>query len=148
MSDDRDTLLEMFKHYMSEGRYHLDQRANTSNILLILATSVIGFIGIEQRPPEIGTFAGLFLMVLGVFGVIWSIKHHERYDFYLQRARGYRDELNKLLSPLDMNIINANADKITKEKWRLIYRTPNGLLWLTPHLLVVVIGICLIFLFR
>ena len=37
--------------------------------------------------------AGIFLVGLELFGAAWSAKQHERYAYYLRRAREYRDAL-------------------------------------------------------
>jgi uncharacterized membrane protein YfcA len=140
--DDKDVLLEMFKHYMSEATFHLSQRTATANILLILAGATIGFITVDpnlQGPADVS--AALFLIVLGLFGIMWSIKYHERFDYFLQRARGYRDELNRsLTTDIDMKTINRIADDATERKYGPIHRMRVWRLWAALYLLIAVVG--------
>src|SRR5215212_5582171 len=99
----------MFKHYMNQGLYHQSQRATTANILLILSGGAIGLITLDTKlkgPDDISAAVSLF--VLGLFGIVWSRKYHERYAYYLQRAGGYRDALNRALSTnIDMKAIRV-----------------------------------------
>jgi hypothetical protein len=142
LADDKDVLLEMFKHYMDQATYHLSQRTATANILLILAGATIGFITVDtklQGPDDVS--AALFLIVLGVFGIMWSIKYHERFDYFLHRARGYRDELNRsLTTDKDMKTINRIADDATEQKYGPIHRMAVWRLWAFLYLLITVVG--------
>ena len=139
--NDKDVLLEMFKHYMNQGLYHQSQRATMANILLILSGATIGFITVDEKLKGPDVFPALFLIVLGLFGILWSIKYHERYHYYLQRARGYRDELNRSLTTnLDMKAINATADNATERKYGPIFRMRVWRLWAVLYLLIAGFG--------
>jgi hypothetical protein len=148
MADEKDVLLEMFKQYMDQSTRYLDQRSSTANITLILAAAIIGLTATEQRPATIGLVGGVFLVAIGVFGVFWSVKYHERVAFYLRRASGYRDKLDKLLPNINLKAIQETADKATEKKWGRIYRTPLWWYWIIPNLIVAALGILMIVLYR
>ena len=142
MADDKDVLLAMFKHYMDQGLYHQSQRATTTNIILILSGLAIGLINLDKNlegPDDVS--AAVSLIILGLFGYMWSKKYHERYAYYLQRARGYRDALNRSLPPnIDMKEINRWADYATKQEYGRIHRLRVWRLWTTLYMLIAVSG--------
>jgi hypothetical protein len=89
--DEKDAVFGMFKHYMDHGLHHQQQRSTIANIVLVLSGAIVGLVTFDQEicgPDVIAVLVGL-----GLFGVAWSAKQHERYAFYLQRGRGYRDAL-------------------------------------------------------
>jgi hypothetical protein len=129
LADDKDVLLEMFKHYMNQGLYYQTQRTATANILLILAGATIGFITVDDTKLEEGpdALAAFFLIVLGLFGILWSMKYHERYAYYLNRAQGYRDELKNHSRPnIDIETINNDAKADTKNAHPFLYPFAYG----------------------
>jgi len=126
MADDKDVLLELFKQYMDQRARFLDQRSNTTNITLILAAAIIGFTATEQRPAGIGIVGGGFLVAIGLFGVFWSIKYHERVAFHLRRASGYRDKLDELIPNIDLKAIKEAADQATEKRWGAFIERPCG----------------------
>jgi hypothetical protein len=144
MADDKDVLLEMFKHYMDQGQYHQSQRAATANILLILAGATIGFVTVDTNVEGTDIYAAIFLIVLGGFGMLWSLKYHERYAYFLERARGYRDELNLSLPNINMKAINWKADDTTKKRYWLSKRFQVWHLWLFLHGLIMLVGFIIV----
>ena len=146
MADDKDVLLEMFKHYMNQGLYHQTQRAATANILLILSGVTIGFITVDKHlegPGDVS--AALFLIVLGLFGILWSRKYHERYAYYLQRARGYRNKLDEALpESISLLGINEAADAVTVGKYGWLYEMRVWWLWAALYMLIVVFGVVIL----
>ena len=114
MTDEKGILLTMFKHYMDQGLHHQNQRSTTANIILVLSGALIGLITIDRTFNDTDLVAAIFIIGLGLFGALWSAKQHERYAFYLERARGYRDKLNSILSSIsgssiDMIAINTSS---------------------------------------
>jgi TctA family transporter len=84
---------------MNQGLYHQSQRATTANILLILAGATVGFITVDEQLKGPDVYAALFLIVSGFFGIIWSVKYHERYEYYLNRGSSPR-----------VSVISSKAD--------------------------------------
>jgi hypothetical protein len=147
LADDRDVLLEMFKHYINQGLYYQTQRTATANILLILAGATIGFITVDDTKLEEGpdAVAAFFLIVLGLFGFLWSIKYHERYAYYLNRARGYRDELkNRSYPNIDIETINSAAKAETKDAHPFLYPLRVWWLWAVLYVLITGVGVVIL----
>src|SRR5512140_1218086 len=85
--DERDALFGMFKQYMEQGLHQQQQRSTIANIVLVLSGAIVGLVTFDNEICGPDVIAGIFLVGLGLFGVAWSAKQHERYAYYLRRAR-------------------------------------------------------------
>jgi hypothetical protein len=116
MADRIDVLLAMFKQYLGQALHHQKQRSTTANILLILAGAAIGLITFDRElGGKTDVIAAFFLIGVGCFGCFWSVKQHERYAFYLERAQGYRNKLDVSLAESLSNINMEAIDSAAKE---------------------------------
>ncbi|MCX6029738.1 MAG: hypothetical protein NT169_10610 [Chloroflexi bacterium] len=141
MADEKDILFAMFKEYLDEGFYHLEQRTATANVILVLAGATVGLITFDQKLGGTDIFAAYFLIGLGLFGMLWSAKHHERYNYFLERARGYREKLGEFLPQIDMIDINKKAEEKAKKKYRVLFRIQLWYLWTFLYLMITALGI-------
>jgi hypothetical protein len=132
--DEKDALFGMFKQCVERGLHHQQQRSTIANIVLVLSGEIVGLVTFDEE-----ICAGIFLLGLGLFGAAWSAKQHERYAYYLRRARGYRDALAAAL-PLDMSSINKTADEATAKKYRILHRLRLWYFWTFLYVLVVAVG--------
>jgi hypothetical protein len=138
--DDKDALFGMLKHYMDHGLHHQQQRSTIANIVLILSGAIVGLVTFDNEICGPDALAGIFLVGLGLFGAAWSAKQHERYAFYLQRARGYLDALAAAL-PVDMAGINKTADEASARKYGILHRVQLWYFWTFLYVLVVAVGV-------
>ena len=141
--DEKDALFGMFKLYMEQGLHHQQQRSTIAHIVLILSGAMVGLVTFDNEICGPDVIAGIFLVGLGLFGAAWSAKQHERYAFYLQRARGYRDALATAL-PVDMAGINKTADEATARKYGILHRVRLWYFWTFLYVLVVAVGVLII----
>ena len=147
MADEKDVLLEMFKQYLNQGLHHQQQRATVANIILILAGVIVGLITFDDhlRGTADGV-AAFFLWVLGVFGLLWSAKQHERYAYYLERARGYRNRLDEDLPHISLQGINNVAEATTAREYGPLYRMQVWWIWGALYGLIACLGFFILFL--
>jgi hypothetical protein len=145
MADRNDVLLAMFKQYLDQALHHQNQRSATANILLILSGAAIGLITFDRvLGGEADVGAAFFLIGVGSFGCFWSVKQHERYAFYLERARGYRNKLDESLMNMDMKAINSAAKETIKKKYPHTSRIRVWWLWGGLYLLIAILGIVIL----
>ena len=141
--DEKDALFGMFKQYMEQGLHHQQQRSTIANIVLVLSGAIVGLVTFDNEICGPDVIAGIFLVGLGLFGAAWSAKQHERYAYYLQRARGYRDALAAAL-PLDMASIDKTADEATAKQYRILHRLRLWYFWTFLYVLVVAVGVLIV----
>jgi hypothetical protein len=141
--DEKDALFGIFKQYMEQGLHHQQQRSTIAHIVLVLSGAIVGLVTFDQEICGPDVIVGIFLVGLGLFGAAWSAKQHERYAYYLRRARGYRDALAAAL-PLDMASINKTADEATAKKYRILHRMRLWYFWTFLYVLVLAVGVLIV----
>jgi len=140
MPDEKDLLLALFQHNSEQARHHQIQRATTTNLIIVISSGIIGLIALDHQLNHADFYPALLLVVLGVFGALWSAKHHERFAYYTERARGYRDESDSLLPGAKLKTIKEAADEETKKKHKFLHKIQLWHLWVFLHIVIAVIG--------
>ncbi|TBW08080.1 hypothetical protein E0E52_09905 [Azotobacter chroococcum] len=82
-----DLYLKLFQEYTSEARHHEQQRATVTGFFSALAAGILTVVGIDKVLSVADIPAALFLIVIGVFGCIFSAKQYERFYVCMERAR-------------------------------------------------------------
>ena len=147
MADERDVLLALFKHYADVGVHHQGQASSTTNIVLTLAGVLIGLITFDQRIADTDHLAAYALMGVGLFGLVWSAKHHERYDYFTSKAEAYRDKLAALVPQLELLALETMTEAKSARRARLLYRLRVRHVWMTLHLFVMGVGLLILVLY-
>jgi hypothetical protein len=145
-----DILHANFKHYFDMAMDHHSKAATTSNILLLIVGGVIGLVRLESgNAGMLGFVSGFAVLGIGLFGAVWAWKQHERYHYWEHIAYEYQKELIKIMPDLKTAETGSSYDlaaqeATAKEFWPLFAKKiRDRYLWVTLHLLVVVIGIVL-----
>ena len=107
MSDPSSTLITLWSEQQSNGRHTEAQRANLSNLLLIIAGVAIGYVSQKNDHEPLTITVALLLVPLGTFGAITSAKYHERFQYHQSRALHYL----QLVAHLYPNIHDAILDR-------------------------------------
>jgi len=145
MTDENESLWRLYQDHLAHGRHYETLRATTTTVLLAVAAGVLGLLGAahawplgyQQMPLT------MFLVFLGVFGAFFSAKYHERFVFHMNRARQYRDALDKALPSANINTARPKADEKTKTEHPWLYKRRLWAFWVSLHLLIAVLGVLL-----
>ena len=148
MPDEKDILWDLYKQNIQQGLHHQNQRTATTNILLGIAGGILALINYDHRIDRSDQWYSIALIGLGAFGTLLSWKYRERYSFYVERANCYRDELQKLLSGVELKKIEEEADKNTHKKYKLIHKARVANFWILLNALIMIIGIIFLYLSR
>ena len=143
--EENDILWKLYQDHVVHGRHHETLRATTTTVLLAVAAGVLGLIGSEHVWPleHRDLPLALFLILLGLVGALFSAKYHERFTFHMNRAREYRNALDKSLPEVGINKARPVADKKTEAEYPLLFRRRLYVLWIWLDLLVAVLGVVL-----
>jgi hypothetical protein len=144
MADDRDVLVTLFKHNAEVGLHHQGQSSSTTKIVLTLASILIGLITFDRKITGFDHLAAYGLIGLGFFGLIWSAKHHERYDFFMTKAEAYRDKLATLVPELEITALEMATEKQIAEQSGLLHRLRVRYLWMSLNLVVIGVGLLIV----
>lgn len=133
-----------FKLYQEEWiqcRHHGDLRAKVTSVLLAAAGAITALVVMDRQITGIDFIPGFILSLMGVFGAIVTLKQHERFSFHLERARAYRNELERIKPDLNLRLLRNNAESISQSKHAILFKLRLDTLWAIIHLIICGIGI-------
>ncbi len=137
---------KFYEENMKNAFHHETQRFNATNILLIITGILIGVINHDNKITPNDFFLSLLITGVGFYGILLTLKHHERFLLHYNRAETYKQALD---TNTKFNIIELEkkADKKTKQENDYINseirlnKLYNGI-----HIFIILIGVILMFL--
>lgn len=138
-----DLYLKLFQEYTSEARHHEQQRATVTGFFSALAAGILTVVGIDKVLSVADIPAALFLIVIGVFGCIFSAKQYERFYVCMERARQYRLALQEAVLGSNIIELKRTADRKALEQFPHLHVWRLGVFWVALHALIAALGILL-----
>jgi hypothetical protein len=113
--DDTDFLWNMYNEHTTQAKHHETQRTAIVTVVLALAGAVIAYLANVKTSAPLWPISA-FLVVLGLFGAVFSLKQTERARMHTHIAGKYRRRLERCL---DKNVarIGTAARTDHNEKW-------------------------------
>jgi len=148
MADDntvRDVLWKMYQEHCTQGRHHETQRSTVAGALVAIAGAVIGLVTFDKAVSPMDLPLTFFLFLLGGFGAVFSAKHYERFRLHMERARRYRDELDRLLPDSLLKRLKEEADTKHNEEFPRLKDLRLNRFWLWLYVLIAALGLVLSF---
>jgi hypothetical protein len=142
MANDTDVLLKFCEQQWMEAKQAEDQRAAITNIVLLVASAILGFIA--QNGLTSNTLPlTVLLTTLGIYGAIASEKLYERHQFHSARAWSWRERIDQLHP--DAQLLKRKEEAVAKhsKKFPLMSKIRLHYLWFTFHGAIALIGIIL-----
>lgn len=143
MKDETDFLWGMYQEHTTQGRHHETQRANVTNFIIVVVGGSLAFIANKGVNRDQWVIAA-FIVLIGLFGALFSAKQYERFRFHMVAAGTYRRALEALLKN-NPGVLRRAAEKEHESsfvpffvKLRLYY------FWIALHLLIALLGIVLL----
>ncbi|MEO6549346.1 MAG: hypothetical protein ABIN94_15195 [Ferruginibacter sp.] len=143
MKDDSDFLWGMYQEHTTQGRHHEAQRASVTNFIIIVAGGAIAFIANKGVTRDQWVLA-LFLIILGIFGALFSAKQYERFRFHMVAAGKYRKTLELLLKSNFGNIREEAKSEHEQGYSKFLVKLRLYYFWIVLHLLITVLGVMLL----
>jgi hypothetical protein len=142
--EENEVLWSLYQDHTNQGRHHEDQRTAATNFIVAVCGGTLGLVALDGRLTSADLPLAVFLVFLGCFGALLSAKHHERFWFHTERAREYRDALQKRLPSLDLRAHREAADRRSSTRHPILWRIRVFGLWVALHLAVALIGVAVI----
>jgi len=145
MKDDTDFLWGMYQEHTTQGRHHETQRASVTNFIIIVSGGILAFIANKGVTRDQWVLAA-FLIIIGLFGALFSAKQYERFRFHMVAAGKYREALETLLKS-NFGTIRAEAKNDHEKKYsKLLVKLRLYYFWIFLHLLITALGLILLLL--
>jgi hypothetical protein len=142
MANDTDVLLKVYDEQRAQARQSEDQRATITNIVLVIASIILGFV--SQNGFVFGSLPLMFLLIIiGLYGAIASEKLYERFQFHRIRSSFIRKRLDELSSKAYVLKLLNDADNAHQKEFPRLSRLRLHHLWLSLHIAITITGIVL-----
>lgn len=149
MADDTDVLIKLYEEDWSQAKQAENQRTAITNIILVVASIVVGLLSQTGLNPKALPLA-ILLIVLGVHGAVASHKLYERHCYFSDRAGLWRTQIGKLHPEVEIETIRSEAAAKHSKRFKRTAKLRLYSLWLILHSLVALVGLVLttVILFR
>lgn len=142
MADNTDVLLKLYEQQCFFARQAEEQRAQITNMILLIASVVTGFIaqkglGVDVLPLTI------LLIALGAYGAIVSEKMYERINFFFDRIDAIHKKLDALHSSDQIAKLWQEANALNSQHFPRLSKLHLHYFWITLHLGIALAGIIL-----
>ena len=142
MPDDTDVLLFFCDEYWEEIRHTENQRATLTNLIILIASAVLGLFvqwGLSRGFIPLA----VLLILLGLYGAAITLKLYERYNFLQSRLYLFYDKIDGLHPNAEFLRLRADADARHKGHFPKLSKMRVHQLWLTIHVAISVAGVVL-----
>lgn len=141
MADTTDILMSMIEENWNQIRHSEDQRATITNLIIIIVSVIHGVLTQTGFTKNVLPLT-LFLIILGLYGIVITAKLYERTQMLVNRARKYRHRLNELLPEAHVELLKKAADEEHFKRFPIISKKIRlSRLWLALHGMIVILGI-------
>ncbi|MDQ3009344.1 MAG: hypothetical protein M3X11_01370 [Acidobacteriota bacterium] len=142
MADATDVLLKFCEQQWTEAKQSEDQRATFTNIILLIASAVVGVIA--QKGMSKGMLPiSILLILLGIFGAVVSRKLYERHQFHIARLRGWRGRVMELHPDAQLDDLKKLAVEMHDKAFPVMSSVRLNHLWIILHATVAMAGVIL-----
>jgi uncharacterized membrane protein YidH (DUF202 family) len=143
MKDKTDFLWGMYQEHATQGRHHEVQRANVTNFIIIVAGGILAFIANKDVTRDKWSLA-VFLIIVGLFGALFSAKQYERFRFHMMAAGKYRKELENIIDRSLETIRDSAKNEHKKSFTSFLVSLRLYYFWIALHLLIMSLGVTLL----
>jgi hypothetical protein len=125
-----DILINLYKVEIDQGRHHEVLRSNISSYINALSAALIAAVSFQNSIDKNDWPLGVLLIALGIFGVVTSLKHYERFRKHGDRAGTYRREILRINNLSDIDALKRQSDQKHRNEFRLSEKLRLYQLWI------------------
>jgi hypothetical protein len=147
MTDERkilkDILFSMYMENVTQCRHDESQRATVTSSIIAIDTILLGLITFDKLINRFDTPLSILLVILGLFGAAFTLKHYERYSLHVERLRQYRKELDLQFGNNEILRLQNIADELHAKRFPVLRRYTHHKFWVFLHVLITAIALVL-----
>jgi len=142
--DKIDVIWLLYKDNVEQGRHHETQRSNVASVLVAVSAGLVALITQDKEVNASDLPLTTFLVVIGLFGILFSAKQYERFSAHMDRAREYRGALESELTdrgtPTPIAQLKQHADEQSKRAHPVLNRLSLHWFWILLYFLITCLG--------
>ena len=143
MKEKTELLWRFYQEHCAWERHHEAQRSSATNLILVIAAAVLSVVTINKSIDMSDLPLTIFLVVLGLFGSILSLKQYERFARHQTLAGSYRGAIDQEIPEARILVLRSEAERGHTHDYRGIQGWRLHWLWIGIHLAVALAGIVL-----
>ena len=138
--NDRELLWKLYEDNRLQARHHEMLRATGTTLLAAGAGVVMSAVTENGKTPSALPLS-IFLMVIGLFGVLFVWKEYERTRLHRRRSESFLNLLSE--SDETFGIVKMKDEADRKHSWRypILSRVQLNSLWVSMHLFIFAFGV-------
>ena len=137
-----DVLVKLYEVQQSVLLHTEGQRATITNLVMLIAAGIIGFIGQRGMGAEVLPLS-MFLAITGAFGLLSAAKLYERYELSLIRSQYLRKRLDELCPEAHIGQLWLEAEAEHSRKRAVLSRLRLHWMWYSLYVIVIGAGLLL-----
>lgn len=140
MSETTDILINAADREFGQAKQSEDQRANITGLLVIIASAIQG--GLTQTGLNKNALPlTLMLIILGIFGILASLKLYERARRHTRLAFLIRERLEELHPETNLSQLLKITRKEQQASFPILRKIRLYIIWVTFHGMIMLLGI-------
>jgi hypothetical protein len=137
-----DAYMKLYQEHCTHGRHHELQRSAVVTAIIAVAAAVTGLVTYDRAINPSDLPLTVFLIAIGALGSAFAMKHYERFELHMKRARGYRGELDKMIGNV-LDPVKTKADADQKKEHGILVKVRLHYWWLSMGLAIAILGVVL-----
>jgi hypothetical protein len=121
-------------------RHAEDKRATIATVNLLVVSALHGvfvFTGFSQRVLPLT----VWMVILGIYGIVSSLKLYERSQYHMLRARKFRSRLHDLYPGAQVESLLHLVEEEHKVRYPFLKKVRLNTIWVGLHSVIVALGI-------
>lgn len=142
-SKDVDVLLKFCEEQYTWCRHTESQRSTMTNFIITITAALvalIGYVGFDIRIIP----GAIFLLALGIYGTIMTLKYHERFRLHLRLAGEWANKIDEICPNANLNLLAKKAFQEHRKKYSKLSEIKLFRLWVFIHILISLLGLAFI----
>ena len=133
--DAQDLWWGLYQENLIHARHHEQQRTSITAFFAAVGAAILGIVGLDKCVSQADSPLLAMLFALGVFGALLTAKQYERYTHHMERARQYRNALEKSVPGSNLEELKQSGDAIAAKAHPRLSKLKLVNFWVLLHLL-------------
>ena len=136
--------IEVLLHFCEDQynwcRHTENQRSTMTNLIIMITAALlalIGYLGFEISSLLIS----VFLIILGISGVIMTLKYHERFRLHLELAGQWANRIDELCPNAKLNLLAKQGFQKHEKSYAKLTNLQLHWFWVFIHILISLLGL-------
>jgi Ca2+/Na+ antiporter len=140
MSETTDILINAADREFAQAKQSEDQRANITGLIVVVASAIQG--GLTQTGLNKNALPlTIMLIVLGLFGMLASMKLYERARRHTRLGFLIRNKLEELHPDIQLSALLEITRKEQQEEFPVLRSVRLYIIWMAFHCLITILGV-------